>query len=289
MQEIYKSPTHKEVEYVSNGLFFSPAVFLRRAFSITSDSSFCNDIHWPNEKEDDYIIDKNISYLDKEFNNLVALRTYEGEGILVLSNKTFHLGPNTLIIFRHHQPRMHYCSGKIWKFDWFEFHCGELPIILETALEIPFGPKEKFCVKNLFNKKNSDILTQGYFSFLLTILISKLPKKSMASSFDLDKCIAYIDNNLHENINVEALAQLLHLSTRYFRKIFIAKYGIPPKKYIENKRWEKVSSLLSNTNFSLDKICEKTGFTSPYYLSIRFKEHFGVSPLKYRKMNRTKN
>ena len=111
----------------------------------------------------------------------------------------------------------------------------------------------------------------------------------MGSSFDLDKCIAYIDNNLHENINVEALAQLLHLSTRYFRKIFIAKYGIPPKKYIENKRWEKVSSLLSNTNLSLDKICEKTGFTSPYYLSIRFKEHFGVSPLKYRKMNRTKN
>ena len=76
----------------------------------------------------------------------------------------------------------------------------------------------------------------------------------MASSFDLDKCIAYIDNNLHENINVEALAQLLHLSTRYFRKIFIAKYGIPPKKYIENKRWEKVSSLLSNTNLKAYKL-----------------------------------
>ena len=79
MQEIYKSPTHKEKKYESNGLFFSPAVFLRRAFSITSDSSFCNDIHWPNEKEDDYIIDKNISYLDKEFNSVICekVRTFK--------------------------------------------------------------------------------------------------------------------------------------------------------------------------------------------------------------------
>ena len=55
----------------------------------------------------------------------------------------------------------------------------------------------------------------------------------MASSFDLDKCIAYIDNNLHENINVEALAQLLHLSTRYLEKYLLQNMEFHQKNILK--------------------------------------------------------
>ena len=286
MIEIYKSPKHKELKFQSSNLTFSPSVFLRRTFFITADNTFVNDIHYPIEQEDDYILDKDQEFLDKQLNNLVALRTYSGKGELILSDKHFTLEENTLIVFNHHQPRMHKTIGDSWEFDWFEFHINELNIPLNTIMRLPYTSKEKFCRRNLLitQQKSADDLTiQGCFSFLLTIWMSHFPKDSSYYSIELKKCKAYIKEHLHENIFVETLAQSLNLSTRYFRKIFTAKYGVSPKEYIENKRWEKATTLLTTTSLTLSQIAEACGLTSAYYFSVRFKQHFGVSPSKYRK------
>ena len=286
MIEIYKSSKHQEKLFLNSNLIFSPSAFLRRTFYITADNTFINDIHYPIEQEDDYILDKNVAFLDTQLNNLVALRTYSGQGELILSDKHFILDANTLIIFNHHQPRMHKTIGESWEFDWFEFHINELNIPLNTIIHFPYLSKEKFCRRNLLitqEKSPDDITVQGCFSFLLTIWMSHFQKDSSYYSMELKKCKTYIKSHLHENITIEMLAQHLNLSTRYFRKLFTEKYGISPKEYIENKRWEKAATLLTTTNLTLSQIAEACGLTSAYYFSVRFKQHFGVSPSKYRK------
>lgn len=285
MIELYKSSKHKEKKHESSNLNFSPSAFLRRSFSIIADRSFCNDIHWPVENEDDYIRDSKKAFFDKQLNNLVALRTYAGKGKLILSGEEFFLEANSLIIFKHHQPRMHQTIGEFWEFDWFEFHINELNIPNNTIFNWIVSPQEKNCRKNLLsiqNKYPNDIMIQGCFSFLLTIWLSNLKKEPLFYSTELEKCIAYIDTHLNEALGIETLSSMIPLSPRYFRKIFKNKFGIPPKEYIENKRWEKTISLLTTTNLILEEIAEAVGMTSAYYLSVRFKQQFGVSPSKYR-------
>jgi len=52
--------------------------------------------------------------------------------------------------------------------------------------------------------------------------------------------------------------------------------------FLETQRLRRARELLEHTLLNLTEIAEKVGFSSPFYLSLRFKKQFGVSPRDYR-------
>ena len=44
--------------------------------------------------------------------------------------------------------------------------------------------------------------------------------------------------------------------------------------------------LIGETDLTIAEISWKVGFSSPSYMGKNFKEHFGVTPLQYRKVKR---
>lgn len=93
----------------------------------------------------------------------------------------------------------------------------------------------------------------------------------------------YIDEHFKENINLDILAQLTHVSKYYMAHAFSEEYGISPMNYMVSKRIKEAKHLLKNDDYTLALISRMLGFSSPSYFSQAFKKATGMTPNAYRK------
>lgn len=96
----------------------------------------------------------------------------------------------------------------------------------------------------------------------------------------------YIRDNYHKSINVNQLADMLHVSPSYLSKSFSKCEGIPLSKYLIQVRINQAKHLLVSSNVSVGVIGERTGYPDPFYFSRIFKTVTGVSPAVYREEHR---
>lgn len=95
--------------------------------------------------------------------------------------------------------------------------------------------------------------------------------------------IEYIENNFYDpEISVESLAGLCGISYPYLKKIFIAKFGVPPKKYISQLKMNFACELLKEGNFNISRISSICGFNDIYFFSKQFKKYLGITPSQFR-------
>jgi AraC-like DNA-binding protein len=88
----------------------------------------------------------------------------------------------------------------------------------------------------------------------------------------------YLAENLHEKHLVKNVARRFGFSETHFAALFRRQMGQPPGQYLETRRLVQARQLLTCTNQTLAQIADRIGFSSPFYLSQRFKSHFGYSP-----------
>lgn len=93
----------------------------------------------------------------------------------------------------------------------------------------------------------------------------------------------YIDAHYKENITLETLTELSHVSRYYLVHAFTKEYGVSPINYMINCRIEEAKQLLKNDDYTLSLMARMLGFSSPSYFSQTFKKLVGVSPNEYRK------
>lgn len=86
-----------------------------------------------------------------------------------------------------------------------------------------------------------------------------------------------------EPFSLSGLARRCGLSRSRLAQLFKEQAGVSPLVFLETRRLRRVRDLLEYTGLGLGQIAEDVGFSSPYYLSLRFKRHFGVSPREYRR------
>ena len=97
------------------------------------------------------------------------------------------------------------------------------------------------------------------------------------------EAIEYINRHYKENLNLEYVADHVHLSKYYFCRQFSKTTGATFLEYLNNIRLAKVHQLLINTNLPIAEIAEQTGFSSATQLSRTFANAYKVSPSKFRK------
>lgn len=89
--------------------------------------------------------------------------------------------------------------------------------------------------------------------------------------------------NLNNPPSLSEVAAITNLSRSHFALLFREQVGLTPGQFIEQHRLMRVKRLLEYTRSSVQEIADEVGFSSPFYLSLRFKRHFGVSPSEYRR------
>lgn len=99
----------------------------------------------------------------------------------------------------------------------------------------------------------------------------------------LAKVIAFMKNNLHENIRISDLAETCNCSASNIYKIFKANLDSSPQDYFIHLKMERARKYLLRTNLKVKEVGAKLGYDDPYYFSRIFTKHVGLSPANYRK------
>jgi len=94
-----------------------------------------------------------------------------------------------------------------------------------------------------------------------------------------------IEANYCYNLTLDAYAKLCNRSLSSFKRDFYNLYGESPARWLLNKRLGQAQKLLCNSSKSIVDISFEIGFENSTHFSHTFKNHFGVSPLKYRQSN----
>ncbi len=122
----------------------------------------------------------------------------------------------------------------------------------------------------------------GAFSILYRIF-DRLGDEARQADI-LSPVFKFMEKNMgSEDLSNERLAALLNISEVYFRRIFRAKTGTTPHKYLLGLRIERAKLLLSDPALSVSEVAEAVGFSGPYHFSKAFKTAVGTTPGRYRK------
>jgi AraC-like DNA-binding protein len=93
----------------------------------------------------------------------------------------------------------------------------------------------------------------------------------------------YIQVHLHENMTIETLAQVAHISKISLYRYFKEAYALSPIAFINHERLTKALKLMDSTKKNIQVIGQEVGFESTSYFIKLFQQRFGVSPKQYSK------
>lgn len=103
------------------------------------------------------------------------------------------------------------------------------------------------------------------------------------SKSQLLRVYEYIDENITEKITVEKLARVAHQNRTTFSTKFKNTTGMPPHKFIIQRRIEMAERLLRDSEHTITKISAICGFTDAAHFCHVFKRCHGVSPQQFNK------
>lgn len=92
----------------------------------------------------------------------------------------------------------------------------------------------------------------------------------------------FIDNNFHENLNLDDIAGEASFSKFHFIRLFRIIYNKTPHQYLISVRIEAARLLLKETQ-PVKEVCFAVGFDSVSSFSILFKRLTTFSPSNYQK------
>lgn len=102
-------------------------------------------------------------------------------------------------------------------------------------------------------------------------------------STTLKPAIDYIYKNKSENISMEKMANICHISPSYFSRLFVKECGDNFSTYLSRLKIKWAKSLLEETDMHITEISEELGFSESGYFIKIFKKHECVTPHLYRK------
>ncbi len=99
-------------------------------------------------------------------------------------------------------------------------------------------------------------------------------------SHKLKTAIAYINDNLEQNISLTEIATTLHMSPHYFATLFKQSTGVAPHQYLTQCRIERAKHYLAK-NLSITQVSQLVGYQSQSHFAKVFRKYVGITPKLY--------
>ena len=94
------------------------------------------------------------------------------------------------------------------------------------------------------------------------------------------EAVEFIETHITEALPIDRLASISCLSSTQFKKLFKSQVGLTAAQYVTKLRMEKAQALLIHTDYPLQIVAERVGYTDFTAFSRRFSQYFGLSPSK---------
>ena len=103
------------------------------------------------------------------------------------------------------------------------------------------------------------------------------------SSSALRRVIEYIQDNLHADLSLTELADILQMSTTRLKFSFKQSTGLAPHQYIITQRVERARQILRRGDLTPSQVAVLVGFYDQSHLNRHFKRLVGVTPGDYKR------
>ena len=125
-------------------------------------------------------------------------------------------------------------------------------------------------------------LLEIFASHISTLANDIVVQEDEAESPMIRRARAYILANQADPIDLDKVAQAMHVSTFYFCKMFKKATGLTFTDYLSRVRVEKAKTLLLNPHLRISEIAYDVGFQSLTHFNRMFRKIVGESPTVYR-------
>jgi len=114
--------------------------------------------------------------------------------------------------------------------------------------------------------------------------LQPLAKQQAAHNFDLELIHSLMQARVHEQLDLDTLAEVANHSKFHFIKKYKELTGTTPINHFIHLKVERACHLLDMTTKSISEISFAVGYEDAYYFSRIFKKIMGISPSQYRRM-----
>lgn len=151
----------------------------------------------------------------------------------------------------------------------------------DAYLEKPFSPKKLIStVDNLIENR------RRVYEFYISSLPSEgeLPTGRVSTQEQkfLRSIQEYVSANLHRNITLDDMAEVVCLSPSTLYKKMKEYADISPMEYVMKMRLHKAVELLKDDSVSVQDVASAVGFNTHSFFSECFKREFGMTPRQWR-------
>jgi len=122
------------------------------------------------------------------------------------------------------------------------------------------------------------LLTQLLHRMSLALSASEQPARTPVQAM-----LDYIEQHETDAIRLEQLAAVAGKSSSQAERLFRTAIGMPPYRYVLNRKLTLACQLLTETGMSVRDIAAYLSFEDEFYFSGLFRRKIGVSPTHYRK------
>ena len=109
------------------------------------------------------------------------------------------------------------------------------------------------------------------------------PLRGGLPAWQQKRVVEFIQEHLAEEISLNALAELAHLSLYHFARAFKQSFGAPPHHYHMARRMDRARSLLQRPALSVTEIGMQIGFRETSSFTRAFRKFTGLTPTEYRR------
>lgn len=129
----------------------------------------------------------------------------------------------------------------------------------------------------------SDSVLSIVISLVLRLTTAEQEKEESNKTYDEVK--NYIDDNFTSIDTIDDVCQNLYVNKYYLTHLFKDTIGVPPLRYLIQKRIDYAKTLLKSTNKPISVVAKECGYTDSAYFCRVFKKVTSVSPKAYRDIN----
>lgn len=224
--------------------------------------------------------------------------TIAGEGKLRLNGELITLKPTTAFLVEIPSDHCYYYepSDVAWEFIFLQVRPHSImPLwndIIEQLGRTPSLPPDSApiaALSKLFLAAKATEISDPYtassyvYHFFMEFkrFTDSNPVQSNIPSA-INVAVQWIDQHFANMISLEQLAEQVGLSKYYFLRSFTKAVGMTPNDYINRKRIEHSLELLLSTDYSLELIARKVGYSSASYFIRVFRKMIGQTPATFR-------
>lgn len=138
-------------------------------------------------------------------------------------------------------------------------------------------------LNNLMLGKTTSETPQQYLVSPVDVAARRSTQGTAVEDAAIAQALRIIRDSASTGITAEQVLRQTGLSRRAFYRRFQDQVGRTPHEEISRVRHAHVKRLLRETNLSLEKVAELTGYCSSAHMSVTFKKKLGIPPGEFRR------